>query len=131
MWVLYHVFRALKRRKNANCPARGGGGERGASFFYEKQACEEPGEWGIIEGMDVLFGVMAAIVGAALGWVQVKLLQWILLKGKIWMIAVKLPLWAVFMIAALAVSLSTLIWFVAAATVSFVAFGFVQWRKQR
>jgi hypothetical protein len=81
--------------------------------------------------MGAIYNVLAVIVGATLGWVQFKLLQWILLKGKMWLIAVKLPLWALFMIAALAVSLSVLAWFVAAATVSFIAFGFVQWRKQR
>jgi hypothetical protein len=81
--------------------------------------------------MDVIFGVLAAIVGAALGWVQFKLLQWIILKGKMWLIAVKLPLWALFMIAALAVSLTALISFVVGATVSFIAFGYGHWRGLR
>jgi len=81
--------------------------------------------------MDILHGVLAAVAGAALGWVQFKLLQWTLAKGKAWLIAVKLPLWVLGMIAAYFVSLSALIGLVAGATASFVWFGVAHWRALR
>ncbi len=81
--------------------------------------------------MDAIYGVCAAVVGAALGWVQFKLLELIIAKGKTWLIAIKLPLWAIGMLAAVAISITVLVGFVIGATVSFIGFGFVQWRLQR
>ncbi len=81
--------------------------------------------------MEAIYGVSAAILGAALGWVQFKLLQLTIVKGKVWLIAVKLPLWAICMIAAVAVSMTALAGFVAGATLSFIGFGYAQWRMQR
>jgi len=80
--------------------------------------------------MEAIYGVLAAILGAALGWVQFKLLQLTIVKGKIWLIAVKLPLWALCMIAAVAVSMTALVGFVTGATISFIGFGYAQWRMQ-
>jgi hypothetical protein len=79
--------------------------------------------------MEVIYGILAAIVGAALGWIQYKMLQLIIAKGKIWLIAVKLPLWAICMLAAVAISITVLIGFVVGASISFIAFGYAQWRK--
>lgn len=80
--------------------------------------------------MDVIYGLIAAIIGAALGWVQFKLLQLTMLKGKWWLFAVKLPLWAAAMFGAASISIAVLVGFVVGATVSFLAFGYAQWRKQ-
>ena len=84
---------------------------------------------GIILDTDAIYGVLAAIVGAALGWVQFKMLQTAIAKGKIWLIAVKLPLWAIGMLAAVAISITVLIGFAVGASISFIAFGYAQWRK--
>lgn len=81
--------------------------------------------------MDIIYGLIAAIIGAGLGWVQFKLLQQAMLKGKWWLFAVKLPLWAAAMFAAASISIAVLAGFVAGATISFLAFGYTQWRKQR
>ncbi len=81
--------------------------------------------------MDVTYGLIAAIIGAALGWAQFKLLQLTIQKGKWWLFAVKLPLWAGAMFAAATISIAALVGFVVGATVSFIAFGYAQWRKQR
>jgi hypothetical protein len=81
--------------------------------------------------MEIIFVSFAAIAGAALGWVQFKMLQLTILKGKWWLFAVKLPLWAAAMFAAASISIAVLVGFVAGATVSFIAFGYAQWRKQR
>lgn len=82
-------------------------------------------------GMEILYAMIAAILGAALGWVQFKLLQWTVAKAKWWLIAVKPPLWALSMLAAAAVSLAALAAFAAGATVAFLAFGCVDWRKRQ
>lgn len=80
--------------------------------------------------MNVTFVGVAVIVGAALGWVQFKMLQMAILKGKWWLFAVKLPLWAAAMVAAAFISIPVLAGLVVGATVSFVAFGYAHWRKQ-
>jgi NhaP-type Na+/H+ or K+/H+ antiporter len=81
--------------------------------------------------MEAIFILIAAVAGAALGWVQFWLLQRIILKGKTWLIAIKLPLWALCMIAAVAVSLSALISLVVCATASFLALGYAQRRSYK
>ncbi len=81
--------------------------------------------------MEIMFVGLAVILGAALGWVQFKMLQQSILKGKWWLFAVKLPLWAAAMFAAASISIAVLVGFVVGATVSFLAFGYAQWRKQR
>lgn len=80
--------------------------------------------------MEATYVIFAAIAGIATGWVQFKLLQLTLEKGRAWLIAVKLPLWALCMIVAVAVSLPVLAGFMAGATVSFVAFGYAWWRSR-
>ena len=80
--------------------------------------------------MDILYAVIAAVIGSALGWAQFRILQLTVAKGTWWLLAVKLPLWAVFMLAAAAVSVTALVVFVAFATVTFLAFGCVYWRKR-
>jgi hypothetical protein len=80
--------------------------------------------------MEVFIG-LAVILGAVLGWVQFKILQLTIIKAKWWLFAVKLPLWAVAMAVAASISIAVLVGFVIGATVSFLAFGFVHWRKQR
>ena len=81
--------------------------------------------------MEFIFVGIAAILGAALGWVQFKMLQLTIIKGKWWLFAVKLPLWAAAMFAAASISIAVLVGFVVGATVSFLAFGYAQWHKQR
>lgn len=80
--------------------------------------------------MELIYGTTAAIVGAALGWVQFRILRLAIAKAKWWLIAVKLPLWVAFMLAAAAISVMTLAVFVFGATVTFLACGCVYWRKQ-
>ena len=80
--------------------------------------------------MNITFVGVAVIAGAALGWVQLKMLQLAILKGKRWLFAVKLPIWAAAMVAAAFLSIPVLAGFVVGATVSFVAFGYAHWRKQ-
>jgi hypothetical protein len=71
------------------------------------------------------------LAGAAVGWVQFKLL-WRIVEGrKPWLLAIKLPLWAAGMIASVAVSVAALIGFTLAASVSFTAFGYAFWRAKR
>ena len=84
----------------------------------------------IILVMDVIYGLIAAVIGAALGWAQFKLLWMAVTKGKWWLMAVKLPLWAAAMIAAAVISIAVLVGFIVGATVTFLAFGCVYWRKQ-
>ena len=81
--------------------------------------------------MEAIFGVCAALAGAAVGWVQFRLLQLTILKGKIWLVAIKLPLWAIAMLAAAALSVVALLCFVAGATITFIALGYAQWREMR
>ncbi len=81
--------------------------------------------------MEIILAVISAIAGVLLGWVQYWLLRQVIMKGKTWLIAIKLPLWALFMVAAAFVSLSALISLVVGATASFLYFGYTQWRRQR
>ncbi len=81
--------------------------------------------------MGAIYVGLAAVAGAALGWVQFKLLQQIIEKRKIWLVAVKLPLWAAGMIASVVVSVAALVGFTLAASISFTAFGYAFWRAER
>ncbi len=85
----------------------------------------------IIHGMEVIYGTIAAVLGAALGWVQFRLLKGIVTQAKWWLFAVKLPLWALCMLAAAYVSIAALAAFVAGATLTFLAFGCAYWRKNK
>lgn len=86
---------------------------------------------GIILNMDAIFAACAALIGAMVGWAQFRLLQLAVLKGKTWLIAVKLPLWLAAMLAAAIVSIWSLAGFAAGATITFIALGVVRWREMR
>lgn len=73
----------------------------------------------------------AALAGAALGWLQFKLLQLTVEKRRTWLVAVKLPLWALPMLAAATVSVAALAGLAAGATVTLFAFAVIQWRGLR
>ena len=81
--------------------------------------------------MEIMFTIVAAIAGAFLGWEQHRLLKRIIADGKPWLIAIKLSLWALPMVAAAVISVWVLISLVVSATASFLFFGYTQWRRQR